>query len=169
MGASIKTDVSELDATITREPAGKELLEDFQRRTSEGDEEQPVRKYKRRAKIVAAEEQQAIEKAERLKEFTQGFPILCRALVDLTVPSLPNPVPFSDEEVTVFNTALTAVAKKHFDSIANYDAEISLALVLSALFIPRMIKKRNTNGTIHGTDLKKAFEHVPTFEGITAP
>lgn len=77
------------------------------------------------------------EKQETFKKTVQSFGTTILKLVE---NRLPNPKPFSKDEIDMFNNSFGNVVSKYASSFGNYEEEISFAVVSIALFYPRLKK-----------------------------
>lgn len=87
-------------------------------------------KKKEKIKIEAAEQM------ELLKGVGSSF-------LSLIVPRLPNPIPITEDEKNIFDTAFCKLAAKYIPMTGGYEIEISFVMVSLMIFAPRIKKEKN--------------------------
>lgn len=95
-------------------------------------EDQAAKELKRKnrtAKVI---------QAEKVEAFMAGLPMFTRLGMSIVGRWLPDKTPFTPDEISYMEQGVTAVARKYFETVASYDAELTLALAIGMVIVPRM-------------------------------
>lgn len=116
-------------------------LAELKSRYQSGEAPTETRKEKQERKVYKTKADREAE-AQRFEAFTGSLALVARVGAEMLCGAMPNPKPPTDLEVEVLDKSLSGVALKHFDKLLEYDAELSLLLVVLAIVLPRLKKEK---------------------------
>jgi len=119
------------------------------------EEKKPRKKYSRRKKseVEAAEVDAQTRKVNELKESFMPLGGIC---VQLMCQYLPDPIPPTPLEIDLAGKATAQLIEKYAPKILGYEAEVSLAVVLTIIIVPRLGLFKKTNEPLKNTPEEQA-------------
>ena len=101
---------------------------------------------KRRVKgEVPPKTEEELKKEAELKEQAEDFALIGTQLLVFAVSALPNPIPPSDGEKTMFNRALNRCMLKWLPQMDKWGAEIALVASCAVISLPRLAKPKRVD------------------------
>ena len=149
---------NESDNIIDIEKTKSTVNETYGKYDNINESEKIVNEYK---ETIESEKPKQRKKKSDLREaesFAQTATLSANLALDLILKRLPSYSPLSNDEITSFNNAFTALAQKYYASITRYSEELNFTIILVLVLMPRLIKKES--------DSKKVNEKVNEKESI---